>query len=588
MEENITKTREDYGSGIARPKINEIAKFELKGQFLKKLRDNTFSGSDTEDAHEYIEKCMTRSSNKKLVTPYEEPGRVLRSARKLFKTTSIDYSSLPKFDLFSDLEYQCEEEVTEAMGKPTMEENITKTREDYGSGIARPKINEIARAANRWLRNERAGSIVTWETLKMKFMSKYYFIVLDMPEDIKVPLIIGRPFLSTAHDKIDVFKKKIDLRVGDDKIVFNSDNPTSNISTRRTWPMTSNNINFIASLVPAKLPILHYLCMNWSSNKELVTPYEKPERVLRSARKLFKTTSIDYSSSPRFDLFSDLEYQCEKEVTEAMGKPPMEENITKTREDYCSSIAGPKINEIARKCLVGFDKFIFLIDFIVLDMPEDITVPLIIRRPFLSTAHAKIDVFKKKIDLRVGDDKIVFNSDNLTSNISKRVYVLGLRERMELDLKARLIGKALILNRSLDLKYGDYVELNDLNEPLELRRNQVEDLDKIKYQWTNIVEAFINVCIFVGNFSVVTDFTVVENMDAYRDQDMGEVIVGELFCQEIYVKARRFDGMITIYNGNDSVTYQTERSHPRLQCNKMRPLLKEVDTVYPYSMDTAY
>nr|GEV97057.1 hypothetical protein [Tanacetum cinerariifolium] len=47
---------------------------------------------------------------------------------------------------------------------------------------------------------------------------------------------------------------------------------------------------------------------------------------------------------------------------------------------------------------------------------------------------------------------------------------------MKLNLEAKLIGEALILNGSLDPTYGDYIELNDLNEPLELRRNQVEDL----------------------------------------------------------------------------------------------------------------
>nr|GEX14977.1 hypothetical protein [Tanacetum cinerariifolium] len=109
-------------------------------------------------------------------------------------------------------------------------------------------------------------------------------------------------------------------------------------------------------------------------------------------------------------------------------------------------------------------------------MPEDIKVPLILGRPFLSTAHAKIDVFKRKTTLKVGDDKIVFKSDKPTSNIIKRVYALGLKERMALDLEARLMGEALILNISLDLTYGDYIELNDLNEPLEHRRNQVEDL----------------------------------------------------------------------------------------------------------------
>ncbi|GKB05726.1 hypothetical protein Tco_0833921 [Tanacetum coccineum] len=128
---------------------------------------------------------MTRSSTKDLFTPYEEPKRVLHSTRKLFKTTSLDYSSSLEFDLFSNIKDQCKEEVTEAIGEPTMEEYMTKTREDYRLGIARPKIDEKAHfelkeiidlfhipdvtqdqimlqvfpmsltgAASRWLRNE--------------------------------------------------------------------------------------------------------------------------------------------------------------------------------------------------------------------------------------------------------------------------------------------------------------------------------------------------------------------------------------------------------------------------------------------------
>nr|GEU44114.1 hypothetical protein [Tanacetum cinerariifolium] len=70
-------------------------------------------------------------------------------------------------------------------------------------------------------------------------------------------------------------------------------------------------------------------------------------------------------------------------------------------------------------------------------------------------------------------------------------------------------------------------------------------------------------------------------MDAYRDEGLGDVIVGKRFCIEVCLKARTFDGMITIYNGNDSVTYQMARSHPMFKhltnayCNKIRPLLKE-------------
>nr|GEX13560.1 hypothetical protein [Tanacetum cinerariifolium] len=49
---------------------------------------------------------------------------------------------------------------------------------------------------------------------------------------------------------------------------------------------------------------------------------------------------------------------------------------------------------IAETVLVRIGKFIFPIDFVILDIPEDDDVPLIPRRSFLSTTHAKIDVFK--------------------------------------------------------------------------------------------------------------------------------------------------------------------------------------------------
>ncbi|GJV48427.1 hypothetical protein Tco_1438639 [Tanacetum coccineum] len=290
-------------------------------------------------------------------------------------------------------------------------------------------------------------------------------------------------------------------------------------------------------------------------------------------------------------------------------------------------------------------------------MPEDIKVPLILRRPFLSTARAKIDVFKRKITLRVGEERIIFKSVKPASSLIKRVYMLSLRERMELDLEARLMGETLVINRSLDPLNGDYIKLNDLNEPFELRRNQGDDLmptieegevieefrtrddeldtgiddypsccdydkkihidcahnlkfscmigfefthvnffpllyvnvmskkfhnsimkDKMVYKGNNVIGALMNVPIFVGTFSVVTDFAVLEDMDAYRDEGMGDVIFGEPFLREVGIKARRFKGMITIYNGNDSVTYQMVRSHPRFKHhNKNPPLLKVSD-----------
>ncbi|GJX58661.1 zinc finger, CCHC-type containing protein [Tanacetum coccineum] len=73
---------------------------------------------------------------------------------------------------------------------------------------------------------------------------------------------------------------------------------------------------------------------------------------------------------------------------------------------------------IAENVLVGIGKFAFPIDFIILEMPEDVKVPLILERPFLSTVYVKIDVFKRKITLRVGDEKIIFKSVKPASTLT--------------------------------------------------------------------------------------------------------------------------------------------------------------------------
>ncbi|XP_076912883.1 uncharacterized protein LOC143571310 [Bidens hawaiensis] len=54
--------------------------------------------------------------------------------------------------------------------------------------------------------------------------------------------------------------------------------------------------------------------------------------------------------------------------------------------------------------LVKVDKFVFPIDFVVLDMEADEKVTIIIGRPFLRTAKALINVYDGKITLRVGID----------------------------------------------------------------------------------------------------------------------------------------------------------------------------------------
>ncbi|GJV82060.1 retrotransposon protein [Tanacetum coccineum] len=122
MKQYMSKTRGDYRSGITRPTINQDTHFKLKGKFLKELHDNTFSGSEHEDANDHIEKV------------------------------------LEIVDLF----------------------HIPKITQDQIMLRAFPV--SLTGSARRWLRNQPSGSITTWEALKTKFLNKFKELLMKCPQ----------------------------------------------------------------------------------------------------------------------------------------------------------------------------------------------------------------------------------------------------------------------------------------------------------------------------------------------------------------------------------------------------------------------
>ena len=53
-----------------------------------------------------------------------------------------------------------------------------------------------------------------------KFLFPEDFVILDMEEYDKVPIILGRPFLATGKTQINVQKGVLKLRVQADKVTF--------------------------------------------------------------------------------------------------------------------------------------------------------------------------------------------------------------------------------------------------------------------------------------------------------------------------------------------------------------------------------
>ena len=68
-----------------------------------------------------------------------------------------------------------------------------------------------------------------------------------------------------------------------------------------------------------------------------------------------------------------------------------------------------QLKGILEDLLVKVGKFIFPMDFVVIDIEEDKKIPLFLGRPFLAIGATLIDVKKGELTLRVGIEEVHFN-----------------------------------------------------------------------------------------------------------------------------------------------------------------------------------
>ncbi|XP_048228276.1 uncharacterized protein LOC125369548 [Ricinus communis] len=70
------------------------------------------------------------------------------------------------------------------------------------------------------------------------------------------------------------------------------------------------------------------------------------------------------------------------------------------------------LRSIVENVLVKVNKFLLPVYFVILDMDDESSVPLILGRHFLATSRAMIDFYDGKLKLRVGDETVTFDLNN--------------------------------------------------------------------------------------------------------------------------------------------------------------------------------
>ena len=141
------------------------------------------------------------------------------------------------------------------------------------------------------------------------------FIVLDITEDDRVPIILGRPFLATSGALIDVKERMLTLCMGNEKASFK-------LQSMMHSPSTKHDAMFVNSL-----PILNDCCMHaCTSNNSFVAHdvglrKDEDKRVDEKSKERNKVEDDDVEVPSWFVL--SLEEQDFPPHIEAMGNSPI-------------------------------------------------------------------------------------------------------------------------------------------------------------------------------------------------------------------------------------------------------------------------
>ncbi|GJZ50202.1 hypothetical protein Tco_0604392 [Tanacetum coccineum] len=554
MEQYMRKTRANYGSGIARPKIEDKDSFDLKGQFIKELRDNTFSGSDHEDANEHIEKVLeivnlfhipnitqdqvmlrafpmslTGAASRwlrnkpsgsittwedlktKFLSKYCPPARTAKKIEEINNFQQEPNETLYQaWERFKELLMKCpqhyltEMQETVADAKVAIQEmaeysqkwhngtsrtRSTKTSDGLAAiqaqlnslGREIKKVNEKVYAAQvgckQWGYRAAAPGFYqrnnanlsyqeqrqTMEETLSKFMSesaKRHKENSNMIKEIRASMDAAirnqGASIKTLEIQIGQMSKVLQERGFGSLPNETKANPRDHVKLISTFieantttirrigsPQyaisTLQNSKLIYETRQTTIPFLSRLNNYYCEEKKGSYGPQFSEAYSYGASHIDNSIPRKEKDPGRFTLPCYINNVCFDNALADLGASISVMPLSTYLSLGLGELAHTKLTVeladrtvkypkgIAENVLVGIGKFLFPVDFVILDMPEDVKVPLILGRPFLSTAYAKIDVFKRKITLWVGDEKIIFKSMKPASSLIKRVYMLGLR-----------------------------------------------------------------------------------------------------------------------------------------------------------------
>ncbi|GJV07852.1 putative reverse transcriptase domain-containing protein [Tanacetum coccineum] len=384
MEQYLALSRENQAPGVVKPEIGGNVNFEIKSQFMRELREDTFSENKDEDDHDHIDRVLS------IVGLFNIPG------------VSKDAIMLRVFPF------------------------------------------TLTGAAKRWVDRLAPGTINTWDLLKKAFIQSHQkgpipgmrpaealTAIQTMADhsqkwhDGTTSRNIGS---SSSKDGLVALVNKLDNLGRDMKKLKESDHAIQVGCQICEGPHLDKDfpLNKEVKQVEEETSMLNTLYgVSFTSDPESdateVLQHQLPRKELNPGNFTLPCTIGKFNFYAMADLGASINVM-PRSIFEHLHLT----NLRKTNM-LCEMADMSKKAPlgIVENVLVKIGKFLFLSDFVIIDnTPSETTI---LGRPFLATIRAEIDVFAGKISLGINKDRISFDSmrnSHKYTNPSERISMV--------------------------------------------------------------------------------------------------------------------------------------------------------------------
>ncbi|GJV37381.1 retrovirus-related pol polyprotein from transposon TNT 1-94 [Tanacetum coccineum] len=453
MEQYLALSRENQAPGVVKPEIGGNVNFEIKSQFMRELREDTFFGNKDEDSHDHIDQVLSivglfniPGASKDLVMlrvfPFTLTGSIKRWVDRLAPGTINTWDLLKK----AFIQRYCPPSMT---AKQLEDIHNFKQEGDESLYLAWERYNDLLYKCPTHDINSHQK--VGCQICEGPYLDKDCPLNQEVKQVEEVRYGEFRrtsPFNGNNEGKFHVgppgYYTKADNRppYGDkrqilEELLAKHQEESARISTKMEIKQLAKEIHFDKILNSSseqvktvtsdqetsglnKLLGVSFISGPGSNTPE-VLQHQLPPKELNPG-----SFTLPYTIG-KFNFYAMVDLGASINVVPRSIFEHLHLIDLKKKNMLCEMADMSKKAPlgIVENVLVEIDKFLFPADFVILDnTPSETTI---LGRPLLATIHAKIDVYAGKISLGINENRISFNTmrkDHNYANPSEKNFMV--------------------------------------------------------------------------------------------------------------------------------------------------------------------